>query len=107
MLRRFRISADLGAQMVFPENQTPFAARPLIGDPADLGRLKAPDPMRPGSRMRQRIESVEILARSVGKEALVCGWVEMPFAEVCDWFGVQELMFLMMDEPGLVHQAWR
>jgi MtaA/CmuA family methyltransferase len=101
----FRISADLGAQMVFPENQTPFAARPLIGDPADLGRLKAPDPMRPGSRMRQRIESVEILARSVGKEALVCGWVEMPFAEVCDWFGVQELMFLMMDEPGLVHQA--
>lgn len=101
----FRISADIGAQMVFPENQTPFAQQPLVRSAADLRALRKPDPMRPGSRMRERIQSVEALKRGVGRDVLVCGWVEMPFAEVCDWFGVQNLMYLIYDEPEIVHEA--
>ena len=101
----FRVSADLGAEMVYPANQTPYAARPLIASDRDLRALKRPDPMKPGSRMRQRIETVEMLSRNIGDRALICGWVEMPFAEVCDWFGVENLMYLLFDEPELVHEA--
>lgn len=103
----FRISADLGAEMTYPENQTPFATRPLVETEQDLKKIMQMkfDPMQPGSRMRQRIQAVEMLCKNIGDQALICGWVEMPFAEVCDWFGVENLMYLLFDEPELVHEA--
>ena len=103
----FRISADFGAEIAYPENQTPYAVRPLLETHSDLKAIMQMhlDPMRQGSRMRQRVDSVEILARSIGDRALICGWVEMPFAEVCDWFGVENLMYLLFDDPELVHSA--
>jgi len=101
----FRVSADAGAQMEFPENQTPFAVRPLVKTREDLKAVKRPDPMKQDGRMRNRIDAVEKLARSVGDKALVMGWVEMPFAEACDWCGVTEFMTLLYDDPGLAHEV--
>ena len=101
----YRITADLGGAIGYPEDQTPHAKTPLLKSIVDFRALKRPDPMKPGSRMRGRVDAVEMLARSVGNKALVCGWVEMPFAEVCDWFGVENTMMMLFDEPEFVHEA--
>ena len=100
----FRVSADVGAQMVFPEDQTPYAARPAIKDRRDLEAAKRPDPLKPGSRMKNRVDAVEKLSKAVGDEALVMGWVEMPFAEACDLYGLSDFMTLLYDDPGLAHE---
>ncbi|MBV2157433.1 uroporphyrinogen decarboxylase family protein, partial [Achromobacter denitrificans] len=86
---------DLGGEIGYPEDQTPHAKTPLLKSMEDVHALKRPDPIRPGSRMRGRVDAVEMLARNAGKRALVCGWVEMPFAEVCDWFGVENTMMML------------
>ncbi len=101
----FRITADLGGAIGYPEDQTPYAKDALLKTVEDFRALKRPDPMKPGSRMRDRVDAVEKLARGTRGEALVCGWVEMPFAEVCDWFGVGNAMMMLFDEPEFIHEA--
>jgi len=101
----FRITADLGGEVGYPEDQTPHTKGALLRTIEDFRALRRPDPMKPGSRMRGRVDAVEMLARHLGGRALVCGWVEMPFAEVCDWFGVENTMLMLFDEPEFVHEA--
>ena len=50
----FRIAADLGAEMVYPEDKPPFAACPLVKTESDVRRLRRPDPSKTGSRMADR-----------------------------------------------------
>jgi len=100
----FRISADLGGEMAYPENQPPHLLRPLVTSAADMDRLGRPDPTRRGSRMADRTQGVREMVKAVGDECLVLGWVDMPFAEACSLCGVQEFMILMMDEPELAHR---
>ena len=99
----FRIAADLGADMVYPEDKPPFAARQLVGTMADLQRLGKPDPLRKGSRMADRVLGAEAMAKSAGQECLVLGWVDMPFAEACSICGVTEFMLMLADNPSLAH----
>ncbi len=100
----FRLPADLGAEMSYPENKTPFAHRALIASPQDLQRLGHPDPMARGSRMHDRVLAVHELAKAAGEECLVCGWVEMPFAEACSLVGVSDFMMLLLDDPAFAHE---
>jgi MtaA/CmuA family methyltransferase len=100
----FRITGDLGGEVVFPEQSPPYAAAPLVRNAADLTHLRKPDPRRPGSRMADRIASVEQLVRSIGSSCLVCGWVDMPFAEACSVCGVSQFMLLIHDDPPLAHR---
>jgi MtaA/CmuA family methyltransferase len=100
----FRISADLGGDMVFPENGVPHLRSPLIAGPADLARLTRPDPSDRHTRMADRVRAVEAMARAAGEECLTVGWVDMPFAEACSACGVTELMFLLSDEPAQAHR---
>lgn len=100
----FRISADLGGEMGYPEEHPPHLLKPLVTGPAGLDRLGRPDPARKGSRMADRAQAVYEMVRAVGDECLVLGWVDMPFAEACSVCGVQEFMMLMMDDPVLAHR---
>ena len=52
----YRVSADLGAQMAYPENGTPFAEEPLIRSEADLKKLGKVDTSARNSRMRDRTD---------------------------------------------------
>jgi MtaA/CmuA family methyltransferase len=99
----FRIAADLGAEMVYPEDKPPFAARPLVRTEGDLRALGRPDPCRAGTRMADRVLGTRTMARSVGQDCLVLGWVDMPFAEACSLCGVTEFMIMLADQPGLAH----
>jgi MtaA/CmuA family methyltransferase len=97
----FRLSADLGGEMVFPEDQPPHLARPLVQGPADLARLGRPDPT--AGRMGDRVRGTRAIVQAIGEEALVLGWVDLPFAEACSLCGVQNLMIMLYEDPGFVH----
>ncbi len=100
----FRLAADLGGEMVFPAEATPHLAAPLVRDAADIARLGRPDPTRAGSRQADRVLAARELARAVGEECLVLGWVDLPFAEACSLCGVSEFMLLLVDDPELAHR---
>lgn len=100
----FRLAADLGAPMVFPEDKPPFAAEALVRTAADLARLPKPDPTARGSRMADRCLACAEMARHGGGETLVLGWVDMPFAEACSLCGLSEFMVMLYDSPALAHR---
>ena len=100
----FRICADLGGEMVYPENGVPHLRAPLIAGEADLSRLSMPDPSNPRTRMADRARAVGEMVRAAGDECLVLGWVDMPFAEACSACGITEFMVLLSDDPALAHR---
>lgn len=100
----FRLAADLGAEMAYPEDKPPFACTPLVRGPADLARLGRPDPSDGRTRMADRVTGVREMAASAGRDCLVLGWVDMPFAEACSLCGVSEFMTMLYDEPELAHR---
>jgi len=101
----FRISADLGGQMVYPEDGTPFLSQPLVGSLADLRHLPRPDPLQAGNRMADRVRGVATMSRAAGSECLVLGWVDMPFAEACSVCGVTNFLLMLLAEPALAHSV--
>ena len=100
----FRVSADLGGEMVFPDSTPPFLARPLVRSEADLERLTPPDVARRGSRIADRALATREMVRAAGAECMVLGWVDMPFAEACSLCGVAEFLTLLHDQPRLAHR---
>ncbi len=99
----FRISADMGGDIVYPEQYPPFLERPLIENERDLGKIGFPDPLTAGSRMADRVRGVTVMAKSVLGCVAVLGWVDMPFAEACSICGVTQFMMLVLDNPALAH----
>ncbi|MCJ7552177.1 MAG: uroporphyrinogen decarboxylase family protein [Anaerolineae bacterium] len=99
----FRITSDLGADMVYPEDKPPYAASPLVKTEYDLRGLVRPDPLQRGTRMADRVLGTKALTDAVGTECLVAGWVDMPFAEACSICGVTEFMMMIVEAPSLAH----
>jgi MtaA/CmuA family methyltransferase len=100
----FRIAADLGGDMVYPDNGVPHLRVPLVAGSADLSGLRRPDPARPGSRMADRTRAVGEMARGAGDTCMVLGWVDHPFAEACSLCGLSSFMLLLTDDPALAHR---
>lgn len=97
----FRLSADLGGEIAFPEHTPPHLTRPLVETATDIGKLGHPDPTE--GRMGDRARAVAAMARGVGEHVAVLGWVDMPFAEACSCCGVSNFMLLLLDEPETAH----
>ena len=100
----FRVSADFGGKMVYPENGTPFLEEPIVSGEADLERIVMPDVSSRKSRMRDRTEATGEMVKAVGDERLVLGWVDMPFAEASSVCGVSSFMMMLCDRPALAHE---
>ena len=100
----FRIAADLGGELVFPEQSPPHLALPLVSRGADIARLGRPDPLASGSRMADRVAAARELSLAAGDSLLVLGWVDMPFAEACSACGVSEFMLMLCDDPASAHR---
>lgn len=103
----FRISADLGGDIVFPEDKPPYLARPLIKNENDFNHLKKPDVTDPRGRMADRIMATGEMVKAAGNECMILGWVDMPFAEACSVCGVTEFMMMMYDRPEFAHRLLR
>jgi MtaA/CmuA family methyltransferase len=100
----FRLSADLGGEMLYPEERTPSLAAPLVGSESDLERLGRPDPARAGTRMNDRLEAVREMSRAAHDRCHIVGWVEMPFAEACNLCGLRNFMVLILEQPRFAHR---
>jgi MtaA/CmuA family methyltransferase len=100
----FRETADFGAVIRFPENNLPICEQPLIRDPSDLAALSSPDPLAPGSRMRDRVDAVRLFHERGGGRIPVQGWVEGALAEAADLRGVTQLMYDLYDRPEWVEK---
>jgi MtaA/CmuA family methyltransferase len=99
----FRITADLGAEMAYPDTKPPYALAPLVRTEADFKKLSKPDVNDPKGRMADRTLGTKEMVKAVGDECLVLGWVDMPFAEACSICGVSEFMMMIYENPSLAH----
>jgi MtaA/CmuA family methyltransferase len=95
----YREAADFGAQIVFPDDDLPVCISLPLRDTADLKALPSPDPLKPGSRMRDRVDAVRLFYEHVGGTIPVQGWVEGALAEAADLRGVTFLLYDVYDRP--------
>ena len=100
----FRIAADLGAEMQYPDALPPHSP-PLIIGHSDLASLTRPDPIRPRSRMADRTRAVKEMVQAAGDECMIVGWVDLPFAEACSVCGVQNFLTALVTNPEFAHRV--
>ncbi|MCK9479140.1 MAG: uroporphyrinogen decarboxylase family protein [Firmicutes bacterium] len=103
----FRITGDLGGDLIFPDNGPPYLGAPLVKNESDFNALVKPDVHDGKTRMADRVLGVSEMAKAVGNECMVVGWVDMPFAEACSICGVSEFMMMLYDNPTLAHKILR
>jgi MtaA/CmuA family methyltransferase len=87
----WREVADCGAVLEFPADAPPHAITPLLQAPADLMKLKRPDPLA-GGRMTDRIEAIRTFADSAKGQLVILGWVEGPIAGAVNLCGMTPFM---------------
>lgn len=78
-------------------------SRALLLDKGKLAELRVPDPMAPG-RMRDRIDSIEIMRRSAAPGTSIVGWVEGPLALGAEMRGLSALMLDTYADPGFLDE---
>lgn len=100
----YRETADFGAHITFPENGLPLCHVPLIQDLSDVHSLPFPDPLTPGSRMRDRVDAIRLFHERAGGTVPIQGWVEGALAEAADLRGVSALMYDLYDRPEWVDE---
>ncbi len=100
----FRLSADLGGDIFYPETKTPYLRAPLVKSAGDVEKLGHPDPTNPRSRMGDRVLATSEMVKAAAGQVAVLGWVDMPFAEACSICGVSQFMLLVLDDPATAHR---
>jgi len=100
----FRVSADLGGRMAYPEEKPPYLLDPLISSSSDLAKLGRPDPAVKKGRMGDRVLAVEEMVKGARGKIAVLGWVDMPFTEACSLCGITNFMLMLSDDPLLAHR---
>lgn len=98
----YREAHDFGAVITFPENDLPVNTEHLLADTSSLASLPHPDPLAPGSRMRDRVDAIRLFRERSGGRIPAQGWVEGALAEAADLRGVSALMVDLYDRPEWV-----
>ena len=103
-----REAADLGAAVHFYDDQPPALdeSHSLLAEKSRLQSLEIPDPLKPGSRMFDRVSAVALFKEKVKGQKWIEGWVEGPCAEGSDLRGINKLMLDFTDDPEFVHRLF-
>ena len=103
-----REAADLGAAVHFYDDQPPALdeSDSLLAEKSKLESLELPDPLKPGSRMFDRIQAVALFKEKTKGQKWIEGWVEGPCAEGADLRGINKLMLDFTDAPEFVHRLF-
>jgi MtaA/CmuA family methyltransferase len=78
-------------------------SRALVFDKAALSPLRVPDPLAPG-RMRDRVDSIEIMREAAGPDTSIVGWVEGPLALAAEMRGLSALMLDTYEDAGFLDE---
>ncbi|WP_119071254.1 uroporphyrinogen decarboxylase family protein [Aggregatilinea lenta] len=100
----YREAHDFGAVIEFPDDGLPVNTVHRLADTSALSSLPHPDPLAPGSRMRDRVDAVRLFHERVGGQIPVQGWIEGALAEAADLRGVSALMYDLYDRPEWVEE---
>jgi uroporphyrinogen decarboxylase len=114
MARRFKVDAvyvdsdpvieieSMGAEVRYPEDESPTASRPAVKTAADIKSLKMPDPERDG-RLPVWLNAIRNLKEEVGDELAVFGSTNGPFQATAQLLGIAEACKCMYRNPSLIN----
>lgn len=88
----------LGTEITFSPNAYPHIKSPLLENWQEVKKLSVPDPYSAG-RMPVLLETCQILLEQDGGEHFVVGQVSGPTTIASQIFGIENLIYLMVDEP--------
>lgn len=91
----------VGVPVEQPFDELPHIIAPVLAEPADLLRLKVPDPHTDG-RLPVFIAATRILARSVGDSVLIVPNIRGPMSMASQLRGGQQLLIDLIDDPEFV-----
>lgn len=94
---------DMGAEVIVPETGVPYLKQAFITGPEDLHKLRLIDPEK-GRAMADRIETVRLMKDYAKGEVPVVGWVEGAFAAACNTMGVQQFLYMMIEDPDAARE---
>ena len=97
----FAEAADCGAELEYSDHQPPSCRDHILKSPADLLKLKKPDP-HGGGRMTDRLTAIQLYREKVGNSVPIQGWVEGPLAQAADLRGINDVLLETTTEPGFV-----
>jgi uroporphyrinogen decarboxylase len=115
MARRFKIDAvyvdsdpiieieSMGAEVQYPEDESPMASKPAVKTAADIKSLRMPDPERDG-RLPVWLNAIRSLKQEVGDELAVFGSVNGPFQATAQLLGIAEACKCMYRNRGLINE---
>ncbi|MFQ5613351.1 MAG: uroporphyrinogen decarboxylase family protein [Anaerolineae bacterium] len=98
------ISGDMGAEIFYPEENTPMFKGSPIKEPDDYRRLKVPK-INKGTRMYDLVEGVRLTKERVGDEVLVLPLVEGPLLALTQLAGTERVLMDMYRCPDALHEA--
>ncbi len=102
----YNVEAEaLGCQVRYFDDSTavPAITAPLLDAPADLGRLRLPDPEGDG-RMPLYLEVAAAVVRDHGAEMIIRGAVTGPYSLASELVGPERLAMAAIEEPGFVRK---
>ncbi|MFA5535713.1 MAG: uroporphyrinogen decarboxylase family protein [Bacillota bacterium] len=88
----------LGCKTYFPENDYPYVTRPVFSSLSKIKDLPLFDPYTAG-RMREVIKACAILKENVKDDIPVVGCVVGPTSIAGQLMGLDQLLYLLVDEP--------
>lgn len=88
----------IGVPVEQPFDELPHIVAPVLGKPADLLRLKVPDPRSDG-RMPVFVAATRILADSVGDSVLIVPNIRGPLSMASQLRGGEQLLIDLIDAP--------
>ncbi len=93
-----REAESIGATVILPEDDVPYAKEMFIKDYDMVKDLKIVNPEE-STRTADRIRAVELYVEKVKGVYPIIGWVEGVLAECADLRGVSEIMMDLMEDP--------
>lgn len=98
------LASAFGVKIEFRENRDPSPGLPCIESPADIAKLKLPDPERSG--LMPRVLEAAAYMRAHGQFPVALTDLQSPLDEIVLMTGHERLYLWMYDEPKLVHDLF-
>ncbi|HSN14368.1 MAG TPA: uroporphyrinogen decarboxylase family protein, partial [Anaeromyxobacteraceae bacterium] len=97
------LAEAMGAGVACPEDETAYLAAPAIADPADVDRLRVPDP-RASPVLAASLEGLRVALDEIGGEVPVTGALTGPFTNASFLVGADRIARLTLKAPRAVHR---
>jgi uroporphyrinogen decarboxylase len=88
----------LGSILHYYQNMYPVVVTHVLSPGSDWNHLAAPDPQKAG-RMPEMLKALGILRKELGDQTLVVGCVVGPFTLVGQLLGLENTLYLAIDDP--------